>query len=233
MKALVVIAALCSAAAADPIPKDASQLVTGVIDDWQGHTATLRLWERAGGAWKPVGAPWQAAIGSGAGWGIGLHGSGAPSGHDGPVKEEGDGRSPAGAFRVNAAYGYAAGKSLLPFTVSEGLECVDDEKSKNYGTILRRTATSDWHSSEQMRRKDALYTWVIDIAHNPKHQPGAGSCIFFHVWRRADSPTVGCTAMAEPDMRRLLGALKPDAVYVLLPKRDYDALAGAWGLPPR
>ena len=113
------------------------------------------------------------------------------------------------------------------------MECVDDPTSHHYTQILARTADADWTSSEQMRRRDALYTWVIDIAHNPDATRGAGSCIFFHVWRDARSPTVGCTAMAEDKLVALLGTLAPAAapVYVLLPRADYAALREAWGLP--
>ena len=73
-----------------------------------------------------------------------------------------------------------------------------------------------------MRRKDALYTWVIDVAHNPSRVPGEGSCIFLHVWKDADSPTVGCTAMPEPAAPQACSpqldpAQKP--TFVLLPTR--------------
>ena len=82
-----------------------------------------------------------------------------------------------------------------------------------------------------MRRDDALYTWVIDLAHNPTAAADAGSCIFFHVWSRADRPTIGCTAMAARDMAALVPALAPGAIYVLLPRAEYAAFAAAWGLP--
>ena len=84
-----------------------------------------------------------------------------------------------------------------------------------------------------MRRPDDLYTWVIDIAHNPDRTPGAGSCIFLHVWSGPGSATVGCTAMAEPALATLLASLDAHAVYVLLPSAEYNALAAAWQLPPQ
>jgi hypothetical protein len=41
--------------------------------------------------------------------------------------------------------------------------------------------------------------------------------------------------MAAPDMERLLDRLdgRGAPTYVLLPAAEYDALAAAWGLPPR
>ena len=72
---------------------------------------------------------------------------------------------------------------------------------------------------------------IIDIAHNPAATPGAGSCIFFHVWRGPAAGTVGCTAMPEPALAQLIAGLDPTAVYVLLPRAEYGAFAEPWGLP--
>ena len=62
---------------------------------------------------------------------------------------------------------------------------------------------------------------------------GKGSCIFLHVWGGQDSTTVGCTAMEEPQLARLITELDPkdEPVFVLLPDEDYKALASTWGLP--
>jgi D-alanyl-D-alanine dipeptidase len=96
----------------------------------------------------------------------------------------------------------------------------------------------DWRSSEIMRRKDDLYRWVIEVGHNGggdggAPQPGAGSCIFLHVWRDAGSPTVGCTAMDGVRLESLIAQLQPDTapVYVLLPRAAYRALRESWRLP--
>ena len=158
----------------------------------------------------------------------------APAGRGGPTKREGDGKSPAGLFALRGAFGYAkAATSSLPYQPVElGWECVDDPKSRHYNAILdRRTTEPDWQSAEQMRRRDDLYEWGIDVAHNPRATPGAGSCIFLHVWRGVGSATVGCTAMDKQTLRTLIGKVDTEAVYLLLPKPEYDALAATWGLP--
>ena len=221
------------------IPAAAHQLITGVIADWGATRVTLRHWRRDGATWIAVGTAWQGVIGKGAAWGTGLHGAGAPSGHDGPTKHEGDGKSPAGAFALRGSYGYAPRPpvhAVLPYTqVTAAWQCVDDAASSHYTQIVDRSLLAgavDWTSAEAMRRRDALYTWVVDIAHNPSAQPGDGSCIFFHVWRDASSATVGCTAMPEAKLARLLAGLDPSAVYVLLPRAEYDAFTAPWGLPP-
>jgi D-alanyl-D-alanine dipeptidase len=219
------------------IPDAAPQLLTAVVDDWTATHATLRLFHRDGAAWTPSGPAWAGVIGkTGAAWGDGLHGDGPPAGQPGPRKREGDGKSPAGAFAVRATYGYAAtATSKLPYTpVTASWQCVDDPASSHYATILdRASATVDWKSAEQMRRDDVLYTWVVDLAHNPARTPNDGSCIFLHVWSGPDSTTVGCTAMDEGRLRALIAELDPHAVYVLLPAAAYDALAPAWHLPQR
>lgn len=219
------------------IPADARQLVTAVVDDWDATRATLRRWRRAGARWEPDGEPWPGVVGkSGSGWGVGLHGAGAPAGRGGPVKREGDGKSPAGAFALRGSYGYAKappqGTRLAYVSLDERWQCVDDPASAHYDKILDRTTVEpDWKSAEEMRRKDELYRWVVDVAHNPARDPGAGSCIFLHVWRGEQMGTVGCTAMEEKRLARLIATLDPSAVFVLLPRAEYEALAPAWALP--
>jgi len=225
--------------APSPLPAATTQLVTVIVDDWDATAAELRLWTRERATWKPAGPAWRGVIGrTGAAWGVGLHGAGAPAGRPGPIKHEGDGKSPAGVFALVGSYGYAAQPppgATLPYTqVDASWKCVDDPRSAHYNRILdQRTTPPDWTSAEDMRRSDALYTWVVDIAHNAARSPGAGSCIFLHVWSGPGSSTVGCTAMDEPALAKLIGALAPAATpaLVLLPRADYEALAPAWSLP--
>lgn len=230
-------------APASIIPATTRELITGIVPDWSATAVTLQRWRRGDGTagaarrWTADGEPWQGVIGTaGAAWGSGLHGIGAPDGHAGPVKREGDGKSPAGAFALRGVYGYAPAPpqgTAVPYTqVTSDWQCVDDPASRRYTQIVdRRAVTVDWTSAEAMRRRDALYTWVIDIAHNRAATSGAGSCIFFHVWHGPDAATVGCTAMPEPRLAQLIGGLDPTAVYVLLPRGEYDALTAPWGLP--
>jgi L,D-peptidoglycan transpeptidase YkuD (ErfK/YbiS/YcfS/YnhG family) len=230
---------VADAATSAIIPATSQQLLTAIVPDWTSTTAELQLWQRDGAGWRAIGEAWPGVVGrTGTAWGVGLHGTGAPAGRDGPFKHEGDGKSPAGAFAIRRVYGYAPappeGTHLAYTTLADPWQCVDDPASKHYDEILdRRTVTVDWKSAEQMRRADILYTWVIDLGHNPARTPGDGSCIFLHVWNGPDSSTVGCTAMDEDRLTHLVAALDPSATYVLLPRAEYDALAGAWRLPAR
>lgn len=218
------------------IPKQTKQLVTAIVDDWTSTHARLALWTRTPTGWQRAGDEWPAVVGrTGTAWGIGL----APAGREGPTKKEGDGKAPAGVFAFRSAYGYAddAPKGWrMPYEPSDDLECIDDPASEHYTKIVdRKQVASDWESAEQMRRDDAVYQWVLDIAHNPDAKPGAGSCIFLHVWSGPESTTVGCTAMDKTTLEALLAKLDPanQPLYVLLPRSEYDAVATAWGLPAR
>jgi len=221
-----------------PIPSNRTQLVTVVTDDWNQFRAKLRRYERLPGqGWKPVGAPTDVVLGrEGYGWGRGLHGGGAP-GRAGPIKREGDGRSPAGVFDIGTAYGYEAtrkGLSLPYVQATSELRCVDDPKSRHYNRIVSTANTAaDWQSAEHMRRQDELYAIAIVVEHNTQQiEPGAGSCIFIHVWRGPDSGMTGCTAMPMNTLETFARWLEPHAAaLVALPRSEYEALKGPWGLP--
>jgi len=223
---------------------DATQLVTAIADDWTSTKVTLALWTRdnVDAAWKRAGDPWDGVIGkAGLAWGDGLHGTGAPKGHAGPVKREGDGASPAGAFRIAHTFGYEPYGPLDYIHLTDATECVDDPKSAAYNTIVEHTGSADWTSSEHMHRDDGLYSIGAVVDHNPTHTPGAGSCIFLHVWSGPGSTTVGCTAMDKDKLESLLGGihlaeasnrgLGAHPVYVLLPRAEYRALQHEWELP--
>jgi len=85
-----------------PIAALRTQLLTVVSERWDAPHATLRRYERAPGrVFRAVGKPMRVELGhAGYGWGDGQHGSGPPAGHTGPIKSEGDDRSPAGAFEL-------------------------------------------------------------------------------------------------------------------------------------
>jgi D-alanyl-D-alanine dipeptidase len=132
-----------------------------------------------------------------------------------PLKREGDLRAPAGAFRLGRAYAEPLGASW---------RCVDDPKSAHYNQVFDSAGvTEDWSSAEDMAI--APYRLVVEVEHNPARTPGAGSCIFLHIWDDADTPTAGCTAMAEPALASVIEWLRPGAVYVLLPRAVHDEVA--------
>lgn len=222
-----------------PVGSAVTQLVVVTSDGFDAWRAQLQRFERApGGAWQAVGEQVSVVLGrSGYAWGDGLHGEGAPAGRSGPIKREGDGRSPAGVYALGAVHGYAreapTGLTLPYAQASAALRCIDDPRSPEYNRIVEAGARGErWRSAERMRRDDAVYELALDIEHNRSPVvPGHGSCIFAHVWVNAQTPVAGCTGMALPELRRVLTWLRPGALWVALPLAEYRALGACWKLP--
>jgi hypothetical protein len=233
-----VMLALLLALAASPIPADSRQLVLAVTPGWDDAQGTVVLYERtaADSAWQRKDDLGSASFGGkGLAWGRGLH----TGGLEGPTKKEGDGRAPAGVFRLSAASGYCPGPppgARLPYRQSTAtLRCVDDPASRHYNTWVEEgRVEKDWASAEDMRRTDDLYRWTVWVGHNDNPpQAGAGSCIFLHLRASPSSTTAGCTAFDPGDMDRLLAWLDPKAnpVLVQLPAPVLERLRKEWGLP--
>ena len=251
--ACVVAGATASAVGARPVSPaalltSARQLLLVTTADWNTVGGTLYAFERgADGAWAPARVPAAAAsaasargvpivVGkSGLAWDPGV-----ASPVKGPVKAEGDGRSPAGVFALGTAFGFARAAEVswlrLPYTeLTSTLECVDDPASGYYNTLTDRTAVDvDWKSSEKMREIAPAYHWGVVVDYNARPAvPGRGSCVFLHIGGEGGRGTAGCTAMSEPMLKALMQWLDPAQAPVLvqLPLEAYGALRTAWALP--
>lgn len=221
-----------------PLPAVSRQVVVVTTPDWDAPDGTLRAYARDGAGWTlALEAP--VSVGrAGSAWGLGLH---APQ--QGAQKREGDGRAPAGAFRIGTAFGHAAHADVRwPYAAMDaGDWCIDVPDSPYYNRIVDakhvgREAIAG--STEPMRRDlhadgDMRYEIGFVIKHNPDAKPGAGSCIFAHVWKAPGEATAGCTAMDAAATRALVAWLDPAAqpVFVLLPEPEYARLRTAWDLP--
>jgi L,D-peptidoglycan transpeptidase YkuD (ErfK/YbiS/YcfS/YnhG family) len=221
-----------------PIPSESEQLIIVIPESWDDLKAILFLMSKQQDSWSKVRqAP--AVLGrNGIAWGLGLHAN--PKGER--TKVEGDGRGPAGIFEIGRCMGYAKEPSYShawPYlSLSKNHIGVDDASSPYYNQVIDRTkvstdAAANITSFETMRRRDDLYKWLFEIQHNELNIPGAGSLIFFHLWRGPDKGTGGCTAVSEETMNTVLGWIDPEKrpVLVQLPRSTYERLQSRWQLP--
>jgi D-alanyl-D-alanine dipeptidase len=250
MRRLVLVAAIALALPAaakkkkppEPVgPKPLEgvrQLVLVTAPDWDVATGKLQRYARSSGhgGWHALGPSVPVVLGKGGlAWGSGLHGA-PPSP---PVKKEGDTKSPAGAFRISSAFGYAPGqgKIKLPYVhVVNALECIDDPASQHYNTMLDKSQVKepDWRTSEHMLRADGLYRIGAVVDHNMEHSvANAGSCVFLHIAANSGAPTIGCTAMDGTRLQEILDWLDPadHPALVQLPSAEAKRLHKAWDLP--
>jgi D-alanyl-D-alanine dipeptidase len=226
----------------DPLGQS-TQIIVVTTSDWNAVTGHLQRYERSSpqDIWHPVGNSIQIVVGkSGLGWGIGVAPTDDPKlrSVSDPVKHEGDGRAPAGVFALGTAFGYAPealpGSNMPYLALTPSTECVDDPASKHYNRIVERPATPDWNSSEHMRSAGESYRWGIVVNHNANPpSPGRGSCIFLHIWKGPEQGTVGCTAMPQAEIEKLLTWLDPQRkpLLVQLPEQQYALLMPRWKLP--
>lgn len=237
----VALVALVASTAAAPLNQlqAARQLVLVITPGWDDVRGELRRFERraTGETWRAVGTPTSIVVGkNGSAWDP-LLDPVVP----GPVKAEGDGRSPAGIFTLGTAFGSAPATEAswlkLPYLhVTEGIECVDDVASSSYNQIVNRRsiAKPDWNSSEKMREIGEPYRWGVVINYNASPAVAKrGSCVFLHIGGVNGKGTAGCTATSPEELRVVMEWLDPKAspAMVQLPKAAYDKLRGAWQLP--
>ena len=125
----------------------------------------------------------------------------APAGE----KKEGDGKTPSGIYPLGPAFGYASSiDTRLQYREAGDLDFwVDDAQSMQYNEWVRGTPAAN--SFERMKRRDNLYRYGIVIGYNMHPViPGAGSAIFMHIWRDFVSPTSGCVALNQRNLRKIL-----------------------------
>lgn len=238
-KFLIPLLAAALPLAAFELPAKSTQCVLATAETWNSSTATVRLYEKSGNAWKPVGEAWQARLGkSGLVWGKGMH----PVPKGVVTKKEGDGRSPAGVFAIGGAWGYAASipkNAALSYKQITSRDLwVEDPGSPKYNEhiLLDHEPATPWEKKQQMRQEDDAHSLKLFIAHNapPNVTANDGSSIFFHIWRGGGSKaTAGCTTMEQGKLQWLISKMDPAKrpVYVLLPKEEYGKVKGEWGLP--
>lgn len=218
-----------------------NQVVAVAADDWDSTAALVTGCERdADGAWRVALPPTPAVVGrNGLGWGRGVHDRGWVVPGE-PEKMEGDGRAPAGMFELLGVFGAAPTAPAairMPYQpCTPQLRWVDDPESLFYNQPVEVFPGEDegWRSAEVMAREDGLYQLGVVVGHNTHPvEPGAGSCIFIHVWKGPLQGTSGCTAMALESLERLAAWLDPEArpVMIQLPRALFQRVGSLNELP--
>src|SRR5437868_167114 len=242
---LPVFLALCLATAAAQQDKSIwrawdgeKKMIMVTTPDWDAVQGTLTRYERRQLKWIKVSEPIPVVVGrTGMAWDPGLRREHADR-YPGPIKHEGDGRSPAGVFQLKrGTFGFATelpgSRFYMPLTST--IECVDDPDSRYYGRIVDRASVDhmDWKSSEKMS-SIPQYRWGVVVNYN-MDQPvrGDGSCVFLHEWSGPANGTAGCTAISPHDIEDLVRWVDGEgrAVLVQLPKREYQRFRIHWQLP--
>lgn len=181
----------------------ATRLILVETPDFGSSEASVRTFERSDGqaAWRQVGDASPARVGrAGLGWG---HTFQRLARGDEPIKKEGDKRAPAGLFALAAPFGSSPEPLDGYMRLQPGRHlCVDDTGSEQYSRIVPQDSVPEGTSGERMWEID-LYKRGIVVDYPTSREARSGSCIFVHVWKSPDTPTVGCVAMGSEAVARL------------------------------
>lgn len=127
-------------------------------------------------------------------------------------KREGDGRTPAGTWRIlrllyRADHGPRPVTHLPARAIGPDDGWCDDPRDGHYNRPVRLPLAA---SHERLRRDDGLYDLVLVLDHNQRPRvKGRGSAVFIHVARPGLAPTEGCVALPADELRRLVARLRP------------------------
>lgn len=133
-------------------------------------------------------------------------------------KREGDGATPIGTHRfVGMLYRpdrlTRAGLAdwALPFGPPDLWS--DDPDDPDYNLMVRAPHP---HRHERLTRPDPMYDLILITDWNwPHAEPGRGSAIFVHTWRRPRHATAGCVAFARADLIWIARRIRHDTRLVV------------------
>lgn len=137
-------------------------------------------------------------------------------------KREGDGRTPAGSWRIRRVlyrpdHGPRPATRLPVAALRPDDGWCDAPTDRRYNRPVRLPLGGLRPiSHERMWRDDDVYDLVLVLDHNTRPRvAGRGSAVFMHLARPGFQPTAGCVALRRADLRRLLARLAPDARLVV------------------
>lgn len=212
------------------------QMILVTTPDWNASTGTLQRYERNSlkQHWEKIGETIPVVIGkNGMAWGVEIKNKFDHAG----VKQEGDGRTPAGVYEIGPGFGFDK-KSighLDYFPITDSSVCVDDPHSQYYNQLIdqAKVTSVDWHSGEQMHQVPGYQMGSVIQYNTQHHIIGAGSCIFMHIWKSANTGTAGCVAMDDRNLKTVLHWLnsRKQPMMVTVVRSEYHTLQEEWQLP--
>lgn len=123
-------------------------------------------------------------------------------------KAEGDGKTPAGTYGFNMAFGVKADPgSKLPYhKIVKGDYWVDDSASPYYNRLVNTTVTpKSWNSAESLEGASPYYNYALSLDYNSDGEAGKGSAIFLHCFTASpDKGSAGCICLPEARVRELV-----------------------------
>lgn len=139
-------------------------------------------------------------------------------------KIEGDGKTPLGTFALREVFyradRVAAPATGLPVRVLTPETCWSEDPARpDYNTeISLPTDAGTPAGIDRMTRADHVYDITVIIGYNDAPPvAGRGSAIFMHVARPGYTPTAGCVALAESDLRAVLEKLTVGSTITIKP----------------
>lgn len=122
-------------------------------------------------------------------------------------KIEGDGASPIGVWPMLRVFWrddrVEKPKTILPTVpIQENYGWCDDSQHPNYNQLIQ---TPFYARHETLWRDDHIYDIIVELGYNLSPViSGKGSAIFLHIAKSDFSPTEGCVALTEADLREVL-----------------------------
>lgn len=188
------------------------QVLIVTTDSWGATHATAALWERQkDGSWKNTTDDNQARIGRN---GFGQN------------RSEGDGTTPAGSYRLTAAFGSAKESSTnLPYSKLEPGDCwISDTRDASYNQwTTREKCLPPNVNMFELAEENGVYAHAVVIDFNTHPiSPGKGSAIFLYrneILKGSKSTTTATTAgvtLSESDLMEVFRKLDEDAHPVIV-----------------
>ncbi len=148
---------------------------------------------------------------------------------------EGDGKTPAGVFRFNRAFGIADDPGCaIPYVKADKdtYWSGDPRHGFCYNELvsLKDLPGLDVESGSSERIADYVYQYryCLNISYNEDCVPGRGSAIFLHCLSPSKSFTDGCVAIPEDHMRFVMQRVNGKTAVVI---DTFEALSGIGARP--